>query len=641
VTVAESLTYLQRLDEVYLDTETTGLDPLIDKVLLLQLGDKDKQFVVDISTVNISSYKALIERKVIVIHNAKFDLGFLMTNGIWPQPGNIRCTYLQEKILTHGKMNGKIPIPCDLGTLAKNYLDIELDKSVRTHIKEGLTDRVIKYSGQDIEALEIHQHQKKLLEEQDLLITSRLENKYVFALAYIELCGMPFNAETWKKKCAHEKLELKAAKEKLDSYLLADIETFDKWISREWSLFSAGLSTRINWDSPTQVMELFAKIGIVIRDKHGKQTVESKILKLHEREHPIIADYVAYKQRAKDESTYGLNWIAAIHSKTGRLHTTFRQLLNTGRISSGDAKAPVQFKRYNFQNLPKTPYTRESFESKDGVIISADYSGQENIVIANLTEDPNLIQFYKNGETDMHSFVCQKIASVSNVFNKEIVTLSLKDIKAKYPNERDVTKKAVFAMNYGGNGYTIAENVGVSEGTGRSIYEAYYKAFPGLKMFADRVANAAVTTGYIIINKFTKRRYNMPEFEDFKVLQKCMDMIHIYDDDRARDIRRKYYSLKGAMGRQGMNFPIQGTAADMTKIATILFVDWLISKDYLFNMKVKIINTVHDEIVVECPEDISESVAQMLNDCMVKAGGYFCQLIPIKVGIKIAKVWSK
>lgn len=644
-TVEESLEKLSKLPEIYIDTETTGLDAVGDRIFLLQLGDLKDQYVIDVSNVDIKKYKELLESSILVAHNAKFDVGFLMMAGIIPDPDKIRCTYMQERVITHG-----LDMSCSLANTYERYSGKVLDKGAREGITSAaVTERVVRYAAKDVEVLDFYKEQLKTLKERELETVARMENIFTMVLSYVELCGMKLDHEAWYNKCIEDKEILKKAKDALNDFIVdfredwkPDPIKFRRYIDFNYDLFNpdAKFKCTINWNSPKQVHEILKELRIYPVNDEGKPTTEAKYLEAYRMRSPFVDFYMNYKETAKEVSTYGLKWLENIHPKTGRLHTVFNQLMSTGRISSGDSGSPTPLKRYNFQNIPKEERTRSCFVAAEGhKLIGADYSGQETIVLANFTKDPGLLKFYEDGESDMHSFTCREIARRSNVFPKEICELSLKEIKAKYHHERDITKKAVFAINYGGNGVTIAQNVGCSPSTGESIFNAYFAAYPEIKAFGESVMQEAINKGYILLNAAIGRRYWWPDWDKFLSLTRTLEASREYPDEVTRSARKSWYVLRGELLRLCMNYPIQGSSADMTKVATIIFFKYLIKNNLLWT--VKIVNLVHDEIVVECPDEMTDQIAKALEDSMLKAGSMFCKIVPIKVGVQIDRVWKK
>lgn len=218
----------------------------------------------------------------------------------------------------------------------------------------------------------------------------------------------------------------------------------------------------------------------------------------------------------------------------------------------------------------------------------------------------------------MHSY------NASKVF-PEISHLSLKEIKNQHSDKRQIAKSVSFALAYGGNGYTISNNLGVSPERGEEIYNAYFEAFPKLKEFFDKTINESMSRGFIIIDEITNRKFYFKEF----------DKLNSYKENKEFS---KYYSLKGKYERACLNYIIQGAAGSITKLASIYFYNWI--KDNNLWDKVAITNLVHDEIHVECEENMSSIVAKALEEAMVKGGKLWCTRVPLNAEAAITDYWS-
>lgn len=479
-TVRDSLNYLNNLESIALDSETEGFDPYTKSMISLQLGNRERQYVIDISTVNIQLYKEVIESKLILIQNAKFDLKFLFKYKIVPM--RIYDTFLAERVLS----TGLDYVQKNLGALVFGYCGISLDKSIVTVIgTEGLTTRVIQYAADDVKYLhEIMEKQMIRINELRLQKTISLDNKYVLVLAYIEYCGVYLDSKKWKIKCIEDRQHLLDVKEELDKYILDRENEFSEFIDKQYDLFSEGFTCRINWNSEKQVVPLMQQLGVNtnVKDKHTgiiKNSIDQKVLRPQIGVHELVLIYIKYKGHQKEVSTYGENWFNYINPITHRIHTSYTQIMNTGRLSSGHRgnKKKGQPQQPNMQNVPSEARTRSCFTAMLGnKLIVSDYSGQEQIVLANKSQDKDLLRFYNEGLGDMHSFVASKIFP-------ELSNLSLDEIKKNHKDKRQIAKAAGFAINYGGTGITIAENLSMSIDKGEEVYKAYFKAFPGLAKY--------------------------------------------------------------------------------------------------------------------------------------------------------------
>jgi len=648
-TVEESLEYLENLDVIGFDTETRGFDPYTCQLLSMQLGDGEKQFVIDCTTISPKLYKDILERKELIMHNAKFDLRFLYYQQIVPV--KIFDTFLIERILTTGIDTARR----SLDAVAYKYCKIELDKTIRGNIhREGLSSRVIKYAADDVKYLhQIKRKQEVALKENNLTRTASLDNEFVLVLAYIEHCGMYLNPEDWKKKCKDDQLDMEAVKNKLDEFILSNSDQFGAYIDNQLSLFNEGLKVKVNWNSEKQVIPLFKSLGIdtTTKDKDTgmmKDSIDKKVLGPQKKKHPLVGIYLEYKEHQKVVSTYGENWFGYINPVTKRIHTNYTQIMNTGRLSSGQKGRIKQGipQLPNMQNIPSDHRTRSCFQAqKDNMLIVSDYSGQEQIVLANKSLDKDLLNFYNQGLGDMHSFIASKIFP-------ELGGLSLDEIKEKHKNKRQVAKGAGFAINYGGTGITIAQSLNITLEEGEEVYKAYFKAFPGLANYFKTEKQKALKLGYIEFNNISSRKCFIPFFEEYQKLhreiyetegfwdsyklEKSQDSVIFKQHFKPKV--REYFMKRGDIERMSLNYPIQGSSADITKLAGVYFFRYLVKNNLVF--KVLLPNVVHDEWIVEAPKEMAESLSDVLKECMEKAGDLFCQTIKLKADPVVTFYWE-
>lgn len=631
ISLEEAIERLSKLTVIGNDTETEGLSCHTKKLLTVQLGNADFQVVFD-----ISSYLGKIPQKlkdfmnnfegIWILQNAKFDLQFYYKQGIILK--HIYDTMLAEYILTLGlQENGR-----DLKTITKKYCDVDLDKSVRGEIiTKGLNARGIQYAAYDVVYLEdIMNKQLKLIKGGKLQNALTLDNETVKWLAYTEYCGIKLDWEKWKEQSLRNIDTMNQKENELNRWLWDNNykEYFD-----HFDLFSSEPHCIINWDSAQQVIPVFEKIGIncTIKVKgETKKTVEEKSLKTQIDKFPILKLFYDYKGARKLTSTYGLGWSKSINDATKRIHTTYRQIMNTGRTSCGDNKLNYP----NLQNLPKDKFTRSCFIAEPGnKIIAVDYCGQESIVLANFAQDKSLLNFYQKGLTDMHSFVAYLLFPELQIKSQEELTNEdLNWVKANYKHLRQIAKTAEFALGYGGNGDTIAKNVGCSKEKGKEVYDNYFKAFSGLKQYYTRVMDNTRSKGFIEYNPITKRKFFINPKSIFISYGE-----EGYCNYLPPDLQKEYNKEEAEIQRLSQNYPIQGSSADISKLAGCFFFKEILKRNW-FNI-VKIVNFVHDEFVVEAPEELVEEVTNTLIDCMKRAGSVFCKTIPLDADAAIGDFW--
>lgn len=641
--VEEAISFLKTLEWIGADSETWGFDCHKNKLLCLQLGNFERQYVIEEKLVE--EFKDLLENSSLLFHNAKFDLKFLYKRNIWPK--KVYDTMLAEGVLFCGIKTHKKA----LNMVAKERLGIDLDKSVRAEIwKEGLTQRVVEYAADDVKYLEqIKGSQALDLEKWKLFKTLDIENQYVLCLAYIEYCGIGFDKEAWIGKCENDEKELENKEKALNQFVIKN--NYIKFIDEQLDLFSTEKKVKINWASSKQVVEFFKflKIPVIVTENgEEKESVEAKHIDKYKEQFPFIKEYIAYKEADKVVSTYGRGWLDKVNDVTGRIHTSYQQIMDTGRISSGNKKEGTP----NLQNIPADKATRGCFIAEKGNdFIVSDFTAQEDMIFVEYSREPKMIEFYNDTtrKRDGHSFVAKMC------FPKQLEGIEEEQVKEKKPDLRDAAKKAKFSIHYGGVGATIAANVNISLEEGNQIYNDYMIGFPGIASYFKKVKAESLKNGYILISPRTGRKSFIWGYDRYKQLNKEIDRkfwdrwkivkvnyLEGYESSEYVEMREKirnYFNIKGEIEKKALNYPIQGTAGETTKLASIYFFEWLREEKY-FNI-VKIVNTVHDEIDVENPKALSFIVAPKLEECMAKAGDLYCTVVKLKAVASISTKWQK
>lgn len=583
---------------ISVDTETTGLSFMDSELMSVQIGCPDKAYLIDCETVPewAEAIGGSLMEKLLIFQNAAFDLPFLYSCGIVPK--KIHDTLLAEIVLSLGVLK----IDRDLGSLVKRYLDVDLDKSMQSEIhKVGLLNyEALDYALNDVLYLEgIMEQQLKLAEKRESRKAIDLENEFVKVVAYTEYCGIYFDDKDWMKVVRKN-----------------EYEEYGAWLDLiEYTNKKLGIEDAedINWNSTQQVIPVLEKMGVnTFSEKDKKNTLNKNFLKKQAKRSKVVRLYLDYKEKAKAVSTYGRNWLE-YPFEDGRIHTKFKQLVRSARMSCGNvSKGPFP----NIQNLPKEKKVRASFKGKGAnVLITCDYSGMENVVMADKSQEPKLLDFYMKGGGDGHSYTAKLI------WKNELKDLSLQEIKDKHPEKRQKAKAAGFAIQFGGSGYTVADNLNISQEEGERVYNAYMRAYPQLNKYFDKVFSETMKKGYILVNQTTGLKRYIEGMREYK--------------------RRKIEDRKfeGAIYRMSLNTPVQATSAQITKTAGIYFFNWIVENGRFG--KTRIANIVHDEYVVEENGRKAEETAKVLQECMEKAGRGFLKTLTLKAEPEIHKVWQK
>ena len=746
ISVEESLKILEPLQVVGLDTETTGTEIWQGKLLTLQLGNKENQVVIDCMTTDVKQYKDYLESdRLFIIHNAKFDLRWLYKEHIVVR--NVYDTYLAEKILFLGFPPGIVSL--SLQACCDRYLGIFLDKTVRGQIHAGMTEEVIVYAANDVVHLEdIMNLQLITINARGQKVALDIENEFVRVLAYIEYCGIKLDPVKWKAKMDKDAERLRVAEHKLNEWVVdyvmkkgdpsliaRNYDTHKKGkpakladnvyvVIPQPSLFAefdTGPQCIINWNSSKQVIRLFEELGfdLLVKDKKTgkmKKSVESKFIELQASKSSIVPLYLEYSAAFKVVTSFGQNFLDAINPITQRIHPTFNQMMDTGRLSCGsggkgkggktkdddiaeeedenkDTSTQANDKSVNVQQLPATEETRAAFVPEKGhLLVDCDYGDQEGHVFTELSNDREWIAFYNDpAQRDGHSFVAKMC------FPKDLDGVAEKDVKKVRKDLRDLAKKARFCFNYNGQAPTMATNCNIPVDFATEIYNNYFKRFNGIASYFKVQKRDMWNRGYILISKITglrayiydypilkgieRRKNGMEDFWDIykaardsgrviseippsvmqEIAKKFAQGAPIEEiavrysykvkkagkvEERFIDINREtvYVSVmkhlwkrKSASDNQSCNYPSQGTAAAMTKIAGIRYFNHLVNDGLIF--KVLIPNDVHDEYLIEPPEEIAEQEAKKLSECMEYAAAIFCKKVTIKAVPEIAPCW--
>lgn len=652
ISVKESLELLKPLSIIGVDTETSGIDVHTKQLLLLQLGCFDFQVVIDCRTIDVLLYKEFLEdkTKLWLFWNAKFDLKFFLKYKIVMD--NIYDGFLAEKLLWLGYQPGQHSMA--LKAAGYKYCNIELDKSVRGKIiwAKTLTDDIIQYGAEDVKYLEkIREGQLRELREKDLVTALAYENKFCPVLAYTEFCGVKLDENKWKAKMEKDSKLLEESVLALNAWVAKNLPNSKYvYVETQGDLFSGfDLTPKciINWSSPQQVIPLFEELGFDLntfdkKTKQKKKSVGAEIIKSQLHVSTIAPIYLQYKGAEKITGTYGQNVLNQINPITGRLHTNFSQLgCDTGRLSSGGKDKENGVEYLNFQNFPRDPETRSCFVSENGYKwISCDYAAQESRVIGELSRDEAVLELFNEGCGDMHSLVAKM------AYPDQVGDCPVEEVATKFKKWRQEAKGVEFAINYGGNAQTIKSNKGISLKEAEKIYSDYMKGFPGIERYQKKQRRFVMTNGYILLNDKTRHKSFIWDWEDLSAIQNRFNNEYWETYREFKESRpdsaiveevRHYFRRKSDCEKNAINYKCQGTGAIIFKLASIYLYKYLIDNNLLF--KVKLCIPAHDEWNIEVPEDMADTMAKVLADCMSRAGEYFCKLIKFPADAEIGNCW--
>ena len=706
-TVQACYEYLQDKLVVGIDIETTrkyplntykneniykpGLDPYLSDVVMLQLGDLQNIWVIDTRTADISLLLSLWKKRerIWVGANLRFECKHLKHKyGIVFH--KLCDVMLQEMVLTNGLGWSKINqtgYRYSLEAMAGRYLGIKkleqknlftaeeedmdtvyIDKSTRmgflTIGDKLFTETQILYGADDIiYPLQIRELQKQGFRGYVPVDTLEIENEFCMVLADIELQGMAFNQEQWKENCRQNTIKYNNRLEKMNKWVIENHKDF----CTPPDMFQPEYKCAVEWSSSKQVIKLFKKLGFCPQEKskatkYLEYTVGAKaLLKLllsaykekyeKDREtdivdqNDIILNYLLLSTAEQAVTTFGDEFLKYVHPITGRLHSTYKQILNTGRISSSNP---------NLQNIPQDKGYRKSFIAGVGCkFIDADYAAQESRVVAELSGDKAMVAFFNEGHPvhgdDYHSFTATKMFSLMRNEPDLIVT------KKTHPEERNAAKNISFKIAYGGSAFTLKDDFGVEEEVAQEFIDSYMKAFPALAEYFDEGRKRAMENGYI--NMIPDRRYWEPLFEYMNGLKEKALSYYPAGYGKLSDARKaevkeqmkidhpdmkqlwgEYYTLKGSLERCSQNYPVQSLAGTQTKTAGILFRRHCIDNN--LQKKMYLISLIHDEIAAEATDEYAEQCKQLVEKCMIDGGNIFCSKVRMDAAGTINSYWS-
>ena len=345
-----------------------------------------------------------------------------------------------------------------------------------------------------------------------------------------------------------------------------------------------------NINSPKQLGAILfekMKLPIMKKTKSGYATDVETLEKLRPFSN-IIDKILDYRQVQKLNSTYVEGMIPHINEKTGRIHTTFHQTVTaTGRLSSSDP---------NLQNIPTRTELgkklRKVFKAEDGkIFLDADYSQIELRVLAAVSGDANMVEAFKEG-LDIHT------STASKIFDVPIDEVS-KQLRSK-------AKAVNFGIVYGISDFGLSEQVGINIKEAKKYIEQYLDKYSGIKNYMSEIVESTKKKGYV--STLLGRRRYIPE------LQSSNFMVRKFGE------------------RAAMNTPIQGTAADIIKIAMVNVYNTLKER----NLKSKIVLQIHDELLIETLEEEKEEVKEILKSCMENA---IKLEVPLNVEVEEGKNW--
>jgi len=577
------LQQLLQQSSVCFDTETTGLKALEVEIIGIAFSwEKGKGYYVSFPEDQNETQQILnefipffdAENIEKVGHNLKYDIKVLSNYTI-----EVKGT-LFDTMIAHYLINPDMRHNMDvLSETYLNYKPVSITELIGKKGKNQLSMRVVPLKDQTEYAVEdaditfqLKEHFTKELESGNLTELFReVEIPLVSVLTAMEIEGINLNTEFLGG---------------LSTVLTSDISDLESAIYEQ-----AGET--FNIASPKQLGPiLFDKLKLVDKPKKtktGQYSTAEDVLSYLAKDHKIVRDILQYRQYKKLQSTYVDALPNEINPKTSRVHTVYAQAVAaTGRLSSNNP---------NLQNIPirteRGREVRKAFipRSEDFVLLAADYSQIELRIIAALSEEENMISAFQNGE-DIHA------STAAKVFN-----VALDEVTRE---QRSNAKTVNFGIIYGVSAFGLSNQTNLSRGEAKELIDTYYETYPKLRAYMSQQIQFARDNGYVE-TVLHRRRY-------------------------LKDINSRNAVVRGAAERNAVNAPIQGSAADIIKLAMINIHKKLEEGKY----KTKMLLQVHDELVFDAHKDELETIQSLIKNEMENA---FKLSVPLDVEIGLGNNW--
>jgi len=600
--VYESITEEKDLDKwiniltektvISVDTETSSLNPLEADLLGISFSyDKNKACYIPLNNKNFKSLdKELVLKKIKPIledtsvkkvgQNIKFDFTILKQNKIEINP--IEDTMLISYTLDAGNNRHNLDTLSEIHLNHKtiSYKDLVGIGKNKLNFSEIELNKATEYAAEDADVtLRLYNFLIKRLDEEKLnKIYECFEKPMVKLLSKLEYNGIKVD----------------------DLYLKKLSKNFEKKLKKiEKEIYSIA-GKEFNIGSPKQLGEIIyneLKIAKLKKTKKGSLATNAKVLEdLALSGHKFPKEILEWRQLSKLKNTYSDALQNHISKKTKRVHTSFLlAATNTGRLASSDP---------NLQNIPiKSEEGREIRKAfiaeKNNILISADYNQIEMRILADMADVKELKKAFKNGE-DIHNL------TASQVFNVSINKVN-EDLRRK-------AKAINFGIIYGITQYGLAKQISVSNQEALDFINSYFKKFPEIKDYMNSTIKTCRTRGYVS-NIFGRR-------------------IHL------RGINDKNFSIRSFQERAAINAPIQGSAADIIRLA-MLKINKLMEEDK--KLKTKMLLQIHDELIFECLKKDELYIKKTVKDVMmsISSSEYHMFSIPLEVNVNSGNNWGE
>ncbi|MEX0662453.1 MAG: DNA polymerase I [Balneolaceae bacterium] len=580
--IKEVVKQLQNAEELCFDTETNSSDPVTAMLVGISLSAKPGfAWYIPVNVEGALSeekVKELLaplfvnEKSLKIAQNYKFD-ELVLKNAGFEINGPVFDTMVAGYLVDANQR-------LSMDALSKTYLGYE-PVSIEALIEKGKKqktmdqipfEKISDYACEDADiTLQLyHVLKEKFVEDELVEISKNLEFPLIKVLAKMEKEGVKIDVDML---------------EEFSKDLTKDLIELEKKIFEKTGI-------EFNLNSPQQLGDvLFNKMKIPSgkKTKTGQYSTSESVLSKLAVEHEVPALVLDYRSLNKLRSTYVDALPKLVNEKTGRIHTDFNQTVAaTGRLSSSNP---------NLQNIPiRTKRGREirkAFVPADGFkMLAADYSQVELRVIASISGDENMIRAFREGE-DIHARTAKEVFGLD----------TLVEVTA---DQRRKAKEVNFGIPYGVSAYGLASRLGISNEEGKEMIDQYFNRFPGIQDYIDETIKETKERGFV--STLMGRRRYIP------------------------DINSRNWNIRGFAERTAINMPIQGTAADIIKLAMINIHNMLIEE----NCKSRMLLQVHDELIFEIHDDEQDELPAKIKQMMENA---YKLDVPLEVEMGLADNW--
>lgn len=557
-----------------IDTESEGLFDFSNKLLTVQIGNYDEQCIIDWITCDDKTKKLV---KTIIENPKILKIGQNLKYDykVFFREG-IVLENIYDTMIVELLFNAGLKKEkgyYGLGSIIERYTGVVVSKELQSNIGDNI------YTEEGIEYMKNDVKYLEMIREKQLVKVRELEIEPLCQLEFDCVCALGYT-----EYCGI-KYDSKRA-DKVQEEFEEKRDSFKDYLDA---------IAPINWRSYKQKLEVLSLYDKTITSSAKEELNKRKHI------HPIFEALLDYNKYNALISKYLKSMPKHINEHTGRIHTSIWQILVTGRMAS---------KEPNIMNIPSQgegPKIRACFVPEKGnVFVGGDYSGAELRIIAHFSGSPVWKEILDRPDGNLHSELCAMTFGIP-----------ISDVKKPFPIKpdltyRDVQKKVNFSLAYGATAAKLAKELECSKQEAQAIIDKFFGLVPKVKEFLEYLSYIGQSTGRICTHPYKRYRYfdSSPE-----------SPTHIM----------------WKIGRESKNHPIQGTCADIVKLALSRIYKYIKDNDF----KIKIVNIVHDEIITECPIELSTAWKPLMQSIMVKSAEEIVDSLAMRCETNILEYWKK